>query len=341
MIISTIAYDCSSGISHLAKMFYDHGIINKVLRVPHPHYRSNNWYPPSALTNPRGLMKESNVLLLFETAVGNTWKYVLMAKANRVKVVLVPMYEYTPYPTPVVPDLVLAPSLLDKDYYTSPSWATSNNTKYRCELITIPTDSKVTPWVKRTEARVFVHNAGHGQHDYAKGTPAVLEAIRGVKSPAKFIIRGQPGENRIVRLFDQYRGYDPRVEFVLADVPYRELFATGDVFLNAEEFNGLSLPLQEAFASGMGVITTDRYPANTWLPYEGLIQPATIRPYRIPGGSGLCIDRCHIPSASITEKIEGWYGKDLSELSERGREYAEANSWEVWGPKIRKLLEEL
>ena len=49
------------------------------------------------------------------------------------------------------------------------------------------------------------------------------------------------------------------------------LFDVGDVFLFPDKFNGLSLPLQEAYASGMAVMSTGRYPASQWLPNDPMI----------------------------------------------------------------------
>jgi hypothetical protein len=118
---------------------------------------------------------------------------------------------------------------------------------------------------------------------------------------------------------------------------YDELFSEGDTFIFPESFNGLSLPLQEAYSAGMCVMATDRFPMNTWLPREPLIP---VEKYRRDNVGGSCVefDRAVIEPRLIAATIDNWYGRDISHLSSSGRDWAAEHSWEKLKPVY---LEEL
>lgn len=109
---------------------------------------------------------------------------------------------------------------------------------------------------------MFVHNAGHGGLGGRNGTLEIIEAMRFVRSKIKLIINSQV----------PFKCDDPRVEVRVKDYEnYWDLWGEGDVFLFPEKFNGLSLPIQETMASGMAIMSTNRYPFNAYLPRELLI----------------------------------------------------------------------
>lgn len=325
MQVGTIGYNTNSGLGHLVKAFYDHGVVQRVMTIPHPRYAHHpEWYPPEVTYNRSDVdrfLDGLDSLVIFENAF-NHWGIVKRAKAVGVRFLLVPMYEWTPYPIPVIPDLVACPSDLDVDVY---------HQDYKTARLNIPVE---VPWKLRERAVNFVHNAGHGQVGFAKGTPEVLEAMQHVTSPVRLLVRGQPGEPRIREIFEKYKDH-PKIELRYGDLPYETLFAEGDVYINAERYNGLSLPLQEAYAGGMLVMTTNRYPANTWLPSPPLIQPAEFHKYRV---NQTTFDRATIEPSVIAKTIDDWYGRDISEYSKAGKRWAEANSWEVLKPKWLDLL---
>ena len=327
MLVGAISYATHSGLGHLMRSFYNAGVVDRALVVRHPHYQNyTDWYPPdrqfTAATSSK-FLQGLDVLLLFENAF--LWGVVANAQKMGVKVVLIPNYEYTPNPIPGPPDLVLCGSLLDVDYYYQ---------QYRTTFLPIPVDIDRFPWRLRSKAHVFVHNAGHGQRGFAKGTPQIIEAMEYVQSPVHLIVRGQPGEQRIRELFEAQKT-NARVDLRFGEFDDDELYAEGDVFINAEQYNGMSLPLQEAYASGMLVMTTDRYPTNTWLPCEPLIPVNHYEKDRI------CVefDRAIVDPHAIAETIDDWYGRDIEELSLQGRRWAEEHSWESLKPKYLEVFE--
>jgi hypothetical protein len=331
MIVGTVCYSTHSGLGHLARDFYRNGIVNRILHVFHRTHKSHTeWYPPHDLYTHdirEKFLDGLDVLLMFETAF--YWDLMQKAKDRSIKTIIVPMYEYSPCPGPVVPDLFLCPSLLDQQVFKD----------YPNEYLPIPAPDWVK-WRLRENALTFVHNAGHGQHGYAKGTIEVLEAARLTECQVKIHVRMQP-DPRTDSIYRRYK-HQKNIEWqVGADLPEEELFSTGDVYINAEQFNGLSMPLQEAYSAGMLVMTSDRFPANSWLPIPPLIPVNHYVKYKIPGGSNLPFDRAVISPVDIAKTIDYWYGKDIREFSLMGKRWAEENSWERLKPKYTNLLEGL
>lgn len=333
MNIGSIGYATHSGLGHLLRDFHRNGIVSHVLRIDHPHYANYpEWYcntTPYSKGEEDEFLAKIDRLLLFETA--HDWNIARKAKEKRIPIILIPMYEYTPYPFPVQPELVLCPSLLDRDIYQD---------KHKHVLfLPLPVQQQ---WRPRRKAQVFVHNAGHGQHDFAKGTREVLEALSYVQSKLHLIVRCQSEDKAIVDLVQSYlnRSFPhATLEARIGDCKEEDLYAEGDVFINAEQFNGCSLPLQEAFASGMLVMTTDRYPANTWLPKEPLIPTRDYYEYRIPGGSSLPFQRAKVNPYVIAKMMDLWYGETITYYSRQGKRWGEDHSWEVLGPQYRRLIE--
>lgn len=328
MNVGTICYATQSGLGHLGKMFYDNGVVNRMLIVQHSAYEmfDKQWYPDNvsySQRNWRAFLDGLDVLLVFETAMGQ-WHIVKEAKVKGIKFAIIPMYEWTPDPIPAQPDIVICPSKLDVEYYKN----------YKHVYINIPApDPKLVPWKERTHAIQFVHNAGHGQIGFAKGTPETLEAFRHTESDARLIVRAQYREPELARVLDKHRD-NPLLDIRIGDIPYNELFSDGDVYINAERYNGLSLPLQESFSSGMLVMTTNRFPANDWLPLAPLIPVKRYEKHRV----AKYIDRAEIDPKDIARTIDNWYRRDISIYSHLGRQWAEENSWTNLKPKYLEIL---
>lgn len=294
------------GLGYLAKDFYDNGVIDKVFVWQHStrtnHYE---WYP-DRVNNINDLL-ECDTILFFETAFD--WKLILRAREKGVKTILMVMYECTPNPLPYSPDLILCPSKLDLDYY-----------KEGREVV-VPVNVK---WKKRETARVFVHNAGNGGLGGRNGTKELLEAMKYVKSPIKLIVRSQ-------KPIEEYS--DPRIEYRIGT--FDNIWEEGDVFIFPEKFNGLSLPLQEAFASGMLVMCGDRYPMNTWLPKEPLIPVSHYTDEII----ATKFSYAHYDPRQIARIIDEWYDKNIETFSLLGKEFNQQNKWNKKKTKeIRELL---
>jgi len=336
MKVGSIILTTNQGLSYLARDFYSNGLIDEILIQDHPHLESHpTWYESSCqqLTVRPGFpfsttlqpneeriviefLDKIDLLLFFETPFNMS--IIELAKQHNVKTVLMPMYECTKYPINV--DAYIAPSALDLRYYKKlyPSADVQH--------LRIPVPKEVV-WKLRSRARTFVHNAGNGGTYGRNGTKELLEAIKYVDSPIKLLIRSQK--------FD-YETNDPRIRIVKEQVKFEDLWKLGDVFIFPEKFNGLSLPLQEACASGMLVMCGDRFPMNKWLPPEPLIKIASEQRasiVNVPFRSAVYDPR------DIASKIDEWYDRDIEEYSLAGKKWAEENSWEILKPKYKEIFE--
>jgi hypothetical protein len=302
-MVGSIVYATNQGLGVLAKSFFDNGLIDKVLIKPHSTYKNHyDWYYSASVTNEDALLNRLTHLIIFETPFD--WKIILKARELGIKVILIPMYECTRFPFVYEPDEIWCPSKLDYDFYKSKG-------KENIKLIQIPVDIK---WKKRTRALTFVHNAGNGGLGGRNGTLELIKAMEYVKSPIKLIIRTQTID---------FKCEDPRVEIRFGTTPYESLWKEGDVFIFPEKFNGLSLPIQEAYASGMLVMTTNRFPNNTYLPNEPLIKVNSYHKERI----AVEFDMADILPQDIASTIDLWYNKDITKYSLLGKEWGEKNSW--------------
>lgn len=292
--IGAVVLATDQGLGYLAKDFYDNGIIDVVYVKPHSS-RTNHyeWYP-NRVDKPEDLFS-CDTLLFFEDVF--FWKLIPQARERNIKTVLIPMYECTRNPLPYQPDLILSPSELDKLYYPDST------------VVTIPVTAK---WRLRKKAEVFVHNAGNGGIGGRNGTKELLEAMQYVKSPIKLILRSQVP----IDIPD-----DPRIDLRIGT--FEDIWSEGDVFVFPEKFNGLSLPIQEAYASGMLIMTSNRLPNNLYLPTEPLIPVKGYKTERI----AVEFDSAVIDPKDIAQTIDSWYNKDIESFSLVGKAWGEQNSW--------------
>jgi glycosyltransferase involved in cell wall biosynthesis len=326
MRVGTICFATQQGIGILAKQFYDNGVITDPLIVRHGRRHTHDeWYPentPQICTFPIkkapivNWIKSVDVMLLIETAFD--WDLVTMCHEYGKKVVLIPMYECTPTYAQSKVDGVVAPSLLDKDYYPGSTY------------LPIPVPDGL--WKQRTIAKRFLHNAGHLGLRHNKGTLELMQAMKHVKSNVELLIRTQEerGLANLMRQVPEIKE-DPRVSFHLGEVGYNDLFDGYDVYVAPEKLSALCLPLAEAFASGMYVIATNRYSQNQWLPQEGLFLHHAEQMTKL-GNNLNSVPIAAIRPIDIANKIDSVFNTDISEYSLAGKDFASRMSWEVLRP---------
>lgn len=301
----SIVLATEQGLGYLARDFYDNGVIDMV--CVHPHSTRKNhyeWYPGHV--SRETLLEKCDTLIFFETPFD--WRIIREARERGIRTVLIPMYECTRFPFPYEPDEVWTPSALDTRFYGDKT----------TKEVTIPVPNRVK-WKLRRKALVFVHNAGNGGLGGRNGTKELVEAFRHVKSDARLIVRSQ-----VPVMCD-----DPRIDVRIGT--FDDIWDEGDVFVFPEKFNGLSLPLQEAFASGMAVMAGDRFPMNEWLPAGMLIPVSGYHRERI----AVEFDCAEYDPKEIAATIDSWYGRDISEFSLLGKQFNEKNSWK----KLRETYE--
>ena len=309
--VGAIVLATDQGLGYLAKDFFDHGLIDKVLIHEHST-RTNHreWYPRSAVvSSTEELIETCDIIFGIETFFD--WKVIPKARQAGKKTVLMPMYECTPNPLPYIPDLVLSPSDLDSRYYPGA-------TRINVPVVANPR--------LRQRACVFVHNAGNGGLGGRNGTKELIAALPLVKSQIKLILRSQGQIGPI---------NDPRVDLRVGT--FDNIWEEGDVFIFPEKFNGLSLPIQEAYANGMLVMATNRFPFNSWLPTEPLIPVKEYSKQRI----AVEFDMAELSPVDIANTIDTWYNQDISNYSQFGIEWGKENNWETLGPIYIDIFEKL
>lgn len=346
MRVGTFAYPTSRGLGHLAKSFHDHGIITDVLRVLHNRVPNNDWYPGSPSVdlqsiNPaacHNFVHGKDAMLFFETPF--YWPILDYCKRLGVRTYLVPMYECTPRHLPALPHRFLCPSLLDMDYFSSRKSPPGGRNLFgdeegvrgtRASFVQIPISY---PWKLRRQANHFVHNGGYLGLRGREGTTLLIEAMRLTRNPIKLTLRVQ--ENVREPHLSQALSH-PWITYVPATVPHVDLYSEGDVAVMPQKFNGMSMPMLEAAASGMVVMASNRYPANTWLPAGPLIPVHSYHSASV-GGAYLDFEEAVITPQDIAKTMDDWWGRDITDLSLWGKEWAIANSWEVLLPKWQSIL---
>lgn len=323
MRVGSLVFSVEQGLGRLAKSFFEAGILTDVLVVRHGRRpEQEHWFPGQPrLNNVRDwkTIKEFvsglDVFLALETPF--EYRIYPYCREKGIKTACMTMYECAPREPPERPDAYLCPSLLDLDFFPGGTF------------IPVPVD---VPWKLRERVTLFTHNGGNGGLRGRNGTAELLAALPYVKSPARFILRTQGHWGAPIR--------DERVTLHSGTVPYEQLWEEGDVFLWPHKFDGLSLPLNEARASGMLVMAPDRHPDNTWLPPEPLIPVAG---YKRACVSPRCLefDEAIIDPKAIAARIDEFYGTDISEYSRAGKAWAEENSWANLKPRYSNFLEEL
>ena len=328
--IGLIARSDNSGLGTLSWEFARHIKPHKILLVENEVYRTfperfKDFNTKSVDRQMTQELKEwltdgIDILLTLETFYD--WSIIHTCREKKVKSVLYTMYEMTRDPVPMHPDWYLCPSKLDYEVFKD-----RDHVKY----LPVPVATDRIIWKQRTHANHFIHSASHGGIKFRKGTPMLLEAMKSVKSDIRLTIYS----------WQPFTTIDPRVEVKVVNFKnYWQIWREGDVLVYPQDYNGIALPVVEALASGLGVMTTDIFPFNEYVPNGMLFGHDGL--YRTRAGVGLIpTDAARMNPKYIAEKIDEWAGKDISELSLYGKEWAEQNSWSALLPKYVQFFQEV
>lgn len=362
--IGMICYATSQGLGYLGRWFHRAGVVHDVMVVRHGRRPTHlDWYPEGTrelVTRPfdgpavDAWLAGVDLVLFFETPFD--WSFLQYCRERGKPTVIVGMYECTPERPPHQPTAWVSPSKLDQRYFPGSPY------------IPVPVPDEVV-WRQRTRALTFLHNAGNLGLKGRNGTAELVEAWGLLKCPARLTVRCQDRDGLLQALRGSrcWRAAEPRGPDCWSlwddrlfldcrrDKPdHAALFADHDVYIAPEKHNGLSLPLQEARAAGMLVVTTDRFPHNNWLPHW--VQPIGAGPdnqpclipvtsytrERVSGGCNV-IDRALTTPQAIARTVEAVYGADVAKYSRSGRDYREAMSWSklgpVWTEYLRSVVE--
>jgi glycosyltransferase involved in cell wall biosynthesis len=255
---------------------------------------------------------------------------------RRVRVATIVMQEsYVPYRT--VPDLFICPVRCCYGKVREPNKA----------YFDLPIEIESFKFVPKTQAKKFLHVMGYGAVGAAYNRRQTHEVVAG------FLAANLPGATLTVhcqpptqREFGEVK--DPRVLYrsVAMRTP-AEVYDGFDVLVQPDSYAGFNLPLLEAQACGMPVITVEGPPMN-----ETVRDPAAlIRPVRVEGvgtrhnptspvrSHQLNMTRFLVSPQGVADAIRRIAACDIVAKSARAREYAEAHAWtEARAEELRGLL---
>lgn len=352
MRISAITRADPCGLATLSRMFHDNlGFCKTVSIARHQggawhsewYGENNRQAPENGMTHELAtwLCEGADVLLSFECWYGEFVPAI--AKRLGVKTVLMPMYECCPTKEGGLEytDLAICTSMLDLEEMTNRTPGLARAVK---TFLPVPFDTQRIPFRRRERALTFVHNAGHGGIGGRNSTVEVLEAWQYVQSPAKLLVRLQPG-----MVLESPVGIpnDPRITAVESNPEnYWDLWGEGDVLLHPHKWDGLSLPIQEATASGMPVMTTRYWPfcdqedKQGWLPKS--IQDIAIEPCKV-GRRIICreIDVFYPHAKDIAAAVDRLWGENIEAMSDDARAQAERWSWSSLLPLYQEQFQSL
>lgn len=188
--------------------------------------------------------------------------------------------------------------------------------------------------VPRTAARVFYHPAAPAMRD-RNGTEIVRDAIPYIRAPVVLVIRGVE-----VRGTPQLRAvskYVQLLELPYIDDGYWQAYPNAaDVLLLPRRYGGLCLPMQEAAARGMPVITT-ALPPQIDYPHAWFIPAERAEQVPMRGGT-FDVWRADpkLLGDTITELAQ--QPDIVADLSVKAIEWARSLSWSQWVDEYRDAL---
>jgi 1,2-diacylglycerol 3-alpha-glucosyltransferase len=189
----------------------------------------------------------------------------------------------------------------------------------------------------------FFHSCGYSPH--RKGTDFIIAAFENITKPAKLIVHSQvnlvealPAQAKTIQEL-QGKG---SLECIAQTVTAPGLYHLGDVYLGLSRLEGLGLPLIEAQACGLAVVTCDHPPMNEFIS-AGLGSVAKID--RLwSRNDGYYWPQCAPNIQSLTEILDFYAGQfdNVSELKQAVRHHAEEKfNWLDRGVAINTIIDEI
>lgn len=169
------------------------------------------------------------------------------------------------------------------------------------------------------------------------GTKLLLAALPLLEHPVRVLIRhagrgpGEPGAEIIGRASVEWLPHD--------DGPYWDAWpADADALVMPRRFAGLSLPMQEAAAQGLPILTLDREPEAGWLPAEARVAARVAG--RVTTWRGRHVDYWDADPQDLADRIDVLTtSPDMAaELSAASRAWAGELAWSCWVDTYREVL---
>lgn len=193
----------------------------------------------------------------------------------------------------------------------------------------------------RSDIITFFHSCGYSP--IRKGTDFLLKAFSQMSEPAHLVIHTQTD---LRQSLPQYADLilslqkKQRLEIVHQTVTAPGLYYRGDIYVGPSRLEGIGLPLVEALACGLPLVTCD------WPPMNEFVSPgvgSTIKIDRLwSRKDGYYWPQCQPDLQNLTYILEEYAVnfKKLPDLKRRARKYAEENlNWQDRVSQITNIFE--
>lgn len=201
------------------------------------------------------------------------------------------------------------------------------------DLMPVPVARGRLPFRPRTECRVLYHHPAPAMLD-RNGSRIVLAALSMVRSDLELVVVGAAGIS-----WPDHVGHVKIRQIDPDSTSYHEVHpAEADVLVLPRRYAGLSLPMQETAAMGMGLLTLDLEPQRGWVPEAGLIPAYRGHIARFPGGEFAVHDANPGLLGRAIERL-AQQPELVAELSAAADEHAAGLDWAVWDTLYLEALE--
>jgi hypothetical protein len=228
---------------------------------------------------------------------------------------------------------LLADDMLGADIWLPTDWQrdlVEQRAGRRVRVVPVPTPTRPEPepW---SDAPRFVHVGAPAMLD-RNGSELVAEALQLMRAHTSWDVFGsdRPGGETI-------RIGNADVTFHTSTLDYWSLYASAQVLVLPRRYGGLSLPMQEAAAAGLAVVSLDLEPQRGWLHPCGLV-PARGAHWAMMKGGQFMVHDCdperlatHLDSLATDPPL-------VDIMRDHAREWAASLAWEDWAPRYREYL---
>ena len=348
MKVGCIGYSNNSGLGNYISNFRKNLPLDSQLIVRHPDKGTFSLSPfPSSYIN-------------IEATIDDLWNYVKTYKPDIVLVIETPFNDqffqqlYDWGVKVIYVPMIDCRSLKNVAPYMQYVSAIINHTKYGHELyskrfgskakyLPYPVDTDYFHPDKLSGIRDFdfIHNQGSGGAGYRKATDQVFLAFRQcmymTTKDIKMRVNSQPHEQIHSQLFKDAKNVCVNVIDTAEPI---DLYKGGKIYVAPSRREGLGLPILEAMACGLPVITTDAPPMNEWLYRKSFLVPVQDEVMLSYGDIPMYIPSAFELMETMLDLVD--HPPMVDQLGKENRETAEQSfSWHVLKDKYIQLFDDV